>query len=330
MWSRRRKVRFNKILVKAVRISSGAAILFLLIFALSRFSHFYTDQFPVTVNPHQKTINENPGVNILLASKYSLFRGGGAEEATEMQSIIGRLMTVVRSTSETASISNAGGHFVVIKPGMRKEQVASAFAKVLGWNSEEKRQFSTPLPNALLPFKEGTFLPGTYFVTSDMTPLDVQKLVNDRFTKEVLDNYGASTERIVPLKDALIIASIIQRETIGTDGMRLVSGIIWNRLFTNMNLQIDATLQYSKASNGQSSTWWPQVFSYDKYIYSPFNTYMHGGLPPEPIANPSVAAIIAALNPIETPCIFYFNDPKGNFHCSTTYEEHRKLLKKHY
>jgi UPF0755 protein len=57
---------------------------------------------------------------------------------------------------------------------------------------------------------------------------------------------------------------------------------------------------------------------------------MNKGLPPTPIANPSVAAVLAALNPTKTDCLFYFHDRKGDFHCSETYEGHVAALKKYY
>ncbi len=97
-----------------------------------------------------------------------------------------------------------------------------------------------------------------------------------------------------------------------------------------MNLQVDATLQYAKANTKDTNEWWPDVVPKDKYIKSPYNTYLHKGLPPTPIANPSVGAILAALNPIETPCLYYFNDKKGEFHCSKTYKEHVALIRKYY
>ena len=135
---------------------------------------------------------------------------------------------------------------------------------------------------------------------------------------------------MVPLSDALTVASLIQREA-NTNDMRIVSGIIWKRLFNNMKLQIDATVQYAKANRAKtSSNWWPQVIPGDSSIKSPYNTYLHEGLPPTPIANPSVAAVLAALNPIDTPCLFYFHDKKGQIHCTETYAEHTALLKKYY
>ena len=95
-----------------------------------------------------------------------------------------------------------------------------------------------------------------------------------------------------------------------------------------MKLQIDATLQYVRGS--ERNGWWPIVRSRDKYIDSPYNTYLYKGLPPAPISNPSVAAVLAALNPKKTDCMFYFHDQAGGFHCTETYEEHVQMLKKYY
>ena len=133
----------------------------------------------------------------------------------------------------------------------------------------------------------------------------------------------------VPLEDALAIASLLEREAYDFEDMRYISGIIWNRLFADMKLQLDATLQYAKGTKSPSS-WWPRVVPADKYIVSPYNTYAHEGLPPTPIANPSIDAIVAALNPRKTNCMFYFHDRQSNFHCAETYEEHVELLKQHY
>ncbi|MFA6414815.1 MAG: endolytic transglycosylase MltG, partial [Candidatus Paceibacterota bacterium] len=104
----------------------------------------------------------------------------------------------------------------------------------------------------------------------------------------------------------------------------------WNRLFINMNLQIDATLQYVKADASAAQGWWPKVVPADRFRKSAYNTYLHPGLPPTPIASPSVAAILAALNPRETSCLFYFHDANRQFHCTDTYAEHVALLKKYY
>ena len=147
---------------------------------------------------------------------------------------------------------------------MRKEQVANTFGDTLKWNSKQKKEFITPIGSSTLPLAEGSFTPGLYSVMMGMTPGEAQAIINERFSDEVLAHYGTATQKIVPLNEALIIASLIQRETVSTDGMRLLSGIMWNRLFLGMNLQIDSTLQYAKANKSTVTSWWPKVVPNDK------------------------------------------------------------------
>ncbi len=154
-------------------------------------------------------------------------------------------------------------------------------------------------------------------------------LITDRFKNEVLSRYGSDVEDIVPLNEALTIASLLEREAYDFEDMRLIAGVIWNRLFIDMNLQIDATLQYAKGSE-PTEPWWPRVVPSDKYIASVYNNYKNSGLPPAPIANPSLDSILAALNPRKTDCMYYFHDRHAGFHCAKTYAEHVTLLKQYY
>ncbi|MFA6278711.1 MAG: endolytic transglycosylase MltG [Candidatus Paceibacterota bacterium] len=287
-------------------------------------------QFPVTVDPQNKIIVENTTVNTFLESTTSPFQAA----AINAQNVLWGIFEWITSTLTTASwyqnIAAAGGRVVIITPGMRKEQVANTFAKALAWNSTQAKNFTTAAASSTLPLSEGSFSPGTYLVDVGTTPTEAQMLVNKRFSEEILDHYGTSTAEIVPLDQALTIASLIQREAGGPDDMRIISGIIWNRLFINMNLQIDATLQYAKANSKSVTSWWPRVVPADAFRKSPYNTYKNKGLPPTPIANPSVAAVLAALNPKNTDCLFYFHDNAGQFHCTNTYAEHVALLKKYF
>lgn len=287
-------------------------------------------QFPVTVDPINKRIVENTEINEFLEGPTSPLQASANNVSKTLWDIFRWTAIVIADSSWYQSVASVESHFVVITAGMRKEQVVAAFAKELKWNGEDKLVFTTPDENSSLPLDEGSFISGTYHVDSTATPLDAQRLINKRFTDNVLSRYGTSTASVVPLDQALIIASIIQRETIGNDDMRLISGIIWNRLFADMKLQVDATLQYAKASAKPAGGWWPKVVPNDKFRRSPYNTYLNKGLPPDPIASPSVGAILAALNPIKTSCLYYFNDNKGEFHCSDTYEEHVASLKKVY
>ncbi len=291
--------------------------------------------FPVTVDPKRKIIAENPEVNRLLESPDSPLQASALSAGNIAHTVFVWIASTIANSPAYQSIASVGGgtgtRFVTITPGMRREQVAAAFGSVLGWTPAQKKAFLTPAPGHLLPLPEGSFVEGTYAVTKQTTPLMAQAFVNDRFSKEILSHYSTSTAAVVPLEQALIIASMIEREAGGADDRRLISGIIWNRLFIGMKLQIDATVQYAKASASPAYGWWPRIVpSADMARKSPYNTYRNVGLPPGPIASPSVASVLAALNPKNTSCIFYFHDSRQNFHCSETYADHVTLLKQYY
>jgi UPF0755 protein len=283
-------------------------------------------EFPVTVDPLHKKIIEDTAVNAILEAPNSPLSAASKENM--FSRFFEHLAGSIAVTPWFQNLASINGKVVVIMPGMRREQVANAFGGALGWSTRDRQAFLTKSPYGVLPLMEGSFAPGTYAVERGLTAAQAQALVNDRFEKVVLERYGTTTAQKVPLEQALIIASLIEREAGGGDDMRLISGVIWNRLFLGMNLQIDATLQYVKATTASTGAWWPPVVPADRFRKSAHNTYMHAGLPPTPIASPSVAAIIAALNPKSTPCLFYFHDNDGIFHCNETYAAHVAELKR--
>ncbi|MDO8728477.1 MAG: endolytic transglycosylase MltG [bacterium] len=332
-------IKFIKFCIIFIAVIVG--VLFVTPFLVARYINItnnrtpsFAEQFPVTVDPINKTITEDERVNTYFHSQNFNVQAAALFLAFRFEEIYLQFIAPITAIMENnnlallALVSNE--RFVTITSGLRKEEVANAFARALGWNNNEKKEFTTLRDGQDLPLFEGSFSPGIYAIKRDATPNEAQEMVNKRFTNNVLARYGTSTAEIVPLNMALTIASLIERETIGTDDMRIISGIIWNRIFKNMNLQLDATLQYVKVNNKKTAVWWPEIRPQDKFIKSPYNTYMFGGLPPTPIANPSIAAIVAALNPVNTTCIFYFHDDKGDLHCTPTYKEHVALLKQYY
>jgi len=95
-----------------------------------------------------------------------------------------------------------------------------------------------------------------------------------------------------------------------------------------MPLQIDATMQYTLGKN-KDGRWWGAIDINEKQSDSPYNSYLHKGLPPTPICSPNIDYIEAALNPDETPCLFYLHDRSGQIHCAETYEGHLKNIDKY-
>jgi UPF0755 protein len=208
--------------------------------------------------------------------------------------------------------------YIKIYAGERKEQIADRLTKQFGWSKNDRKNFL----NGFEPINttnDSYYYPGFYEVESTASSTFVREMLFDKFTSEVSDRYPTTTSEQIPLNTALTVASIIQREAAGKQDMALVSGIIWNRIFAGMNLQVDATLQYAK---GKQGNWWPKVLSKDKRIDSAYNTYKNSGLPPSPISNVSLASLQAALNPVKTNCMFYLHDNQHNFHCSETYQGH--------
>ena len=283
--------------------------------------------FPVTVDPATKSITDSAAADAFFKSK--------TEDVTASAGLASEVLdwiaSLIDNTHAYQSLAAADGHLITILPGDRKEQIVAKLAYALNWNKAQQQEFITYVASSTPAggVTDGIYAPGTYVVSSDMTPSNVAALMNIAFDRSILVHYGTSTQQQVPLGEALTVASLLEREASGPTDMRIISGIIWNRLFNNMNLQIDATLQYAKGET-KSGDWWSNVVPKDKYISSAYNTYAHPGLPPGPIANPSLAAVLAALNPEKTSCLYYFHDANGNFHCSDTYAEHVALLKKYY
>ncbi|MBU2103832.1 endolytic transglycosylase MltG [Patescibacteria group bacterium] len=282
--------------------------------------------FPVTVDPVNETIVEDPEVEALLDDTH----GTLAAASGLAGSALAWIANAVASVPVYQQVAGSDLAFVDIKAGYREEEVAYAFGRQLGWNTKQQAAFLKQVHENAPIIEEGQFVPGTYVLSSAASPAYVQELLSDRFAKEISARYSTTSEEVLPITDVLTIASMLERETRNPAEMRLISGIIWNRLWAGMNLQIDATLQYAKASKSTSGSWWPKPVPDDKYIKSAYNTYKNKGLPPGPIANPSTAAVLAALNPKKTDCIFYFHDSRGGMHCTPTYKEHVTLLKKYY
>jgi len=222
-----------------------------------------------------------------------------------------------------SSLESPDYKYIEIESGLRKEQIANQLSEEFGWSDLEKEEFINDLPICTFAAGEGYIAPGKYLIHKDDTPQNIRQRMEKRIY-EIVDEIAAEEGiNIFNTSQILTIASLIQKEAAGKADMNLISGIIWNRFFDEMPLQIDATLQYAK---GEEGNWWPALYSRDKYIKSPYNTYLNKGLPPGPIANPSEAAIEAALKPKDTDCVFYLHDKRRNIHCSTTYQGHKNNI----
>lgn len=159
-------------------------------------------------------------------------------------------------------------------------------------------------PNRL----EGYLFPDTYeFYYGDDPKMVINKMLlafDAKFEESLRDQVTASG---MTMHDIVIIASMIERETDGTDH-KTIASVIYNRLNIGMRLQIDATVQYALDERKEN------LSTADTQIESPYNTYQVDGLPVGPIANPGMASIMAAINPESTGYYYYKVGEDGKTH----------------
>lgn len=174
---------------------------------------------------------------------------------------------------------------------------------------------------------EGYLFPDTYDFYLNEKPANALNRLIKNFDSKLDDDLLAQAEaRGYDLKKVITIASLIEKETDGTDQAKIAS-VIYNRLEGSGDkggtyglLQIDASLLYALPDHEGAIT------NADKQVDSKYNLYKYAGLPPTPIANPGLASIEAALEPAETNYYYYALGKDGKHHFSTTLQEHNAFL----
>jgi UPF0755 protein len=174
---------------------------------------------------------------------------------------------------------------------------------------------------------EGFLFTDVYTVSRDINVNDFINLLYGNFeiqvTPEIRNGFN---HQGLNLYEAVILASIVEREAVLDDEMPLIASVFLNRLLVDMELASDPTVQYALGYNRTQGTWWTNPLSYDDLkINSPYNTYIYPGLPPGPIANPSLNALKAVAFPANTPYYFFRAacDGSGRHLFAQTFEEHK-------
>jgi UPF0755 protein len=164
--------------------------------------------------------------------------------------------------------------------------------------------------------KEGYLFPDTYHLLPDVTPEQAIDAFSSNFYKKIEPLQTRIAAFGKPLADVINMASIIEEEGRTTNVRRMIAGILWKRLSIGMPLQVDAVFPFIKDKPGSAVTF------DDLQIDSPYNTYIHKGLPPTPITNPGLDAILSAITPISSKYLYYLTDKNGGIHYATTHDEH--------
>jgi len=216
--------------------------------------------------------------------------------------------------------------WVTVNGCQRREEIGNFLARALGWDQRKLDEWNGAYKSMQPEYGEGVYYPDTYLIPVEESGTEVAKRFINRFNEKFAPYVTKFQDANIRWPTALKIASLIEREAGSASDMPVIAAVIWNRLDKNMALQIDATMQYTRGQKSDGS-WWGSIDLSEKQNESPYNTYLHKGLPPTPICSPSLASIDAVLHPAETDCLFYLHDATRVIHCAATYQEHLKNIK---
>lgn len=165
---------------------------------------------------------------------------------------------------------------------------------------------------------EGYLYPDTYFVNpADFVPKFFIERLLGTFRTKVVDAHRAQIAASGrSLHEVVTMASLIEEETRAADERPIVSGILWKRIDEGMGLYVDATIRYIAEKQTGALT------VNDLAVDSPYNTRKYRGLPPGPIASPSLSSIEAALEPEKSPYYYYLHGSDGKIRYAVTNDEH--------
>lgn len=171
---------------------------------------------------------------------------------------------------------------------------------------------------------EGYLFPDTYHLDRHLPPGRLVSRMLDRFDEKIwrgVMDRGRNL-RGKSLHDIITLASLVEGEARRREERETIAGVLWNRLNQGRPLQCDATVQYALGDHKARLTF------DDLRVESPYNTYLHTGLPPGPISNPGLASIEAALNPAQVPYLYYVARADGRHIFTRTYAEHQAAIKR--
>lgn len=230
--------------------------------------------------------------------------------------------------AELIALGNQDMSLITIPEGFTVRQIAarlsahgigveSVFIKLA---STQGKSFATPQLNPPSQNLEGYLFPDTYRFPHGTTERQAISQMLDDFTHKINQESPGLTSRPADLARIVTMASIVEREAEVEADRPLIAGVYYHRLKINMPLDCDATIQYALPQHKS------RLLFKDLKVESPYNTYVHHGLPPTPIANPGLPSLKAALHPAATQALFYVAGPTGRHIFTNTMAQHDRVI----
>lgn len=217
------------------------------------------------------------------------------------------LLTVARR------LANGDFELTPVRVTIMEGSTARQITDILG---EKIPDFDSARFLGLAQDKEGYLFPDTYFIYPGEFPETVIAQMTNNFDAKIAQASTTIEASGRTVEELVIMASLLEKEAPDLESRRMIAGVLWERIRRGMPLQVDAVFPYILGKNTF------EVTLEDLQVDSPYNTYKYKGLPVGAIANPSFTSILAAATPKKSNYLFYLSDLDGNFHYSTTYEQH--------
>jgi UPF0755 protein len=245
--------------------------------------------------------------------KAGVFHLEGTATPEEIARLLAETMPVMPDTSvtiiegltiaETAALLD--GVAAIDSASFAKFAMDSGFARTLGIDK---------------PTLEGYLYPDTYFIRRNTTARDMIERMTGTFRKVFDDSLRARASAMgMSVHEAVTLASIIELEAGHAEERPIISQVFHRRLELGWPLEANPTIQYILGEKRR-------IYTGDLEIKSPYNTYIHTGLPPGPIASPGRTALEAAVNPSKTAYLYFMADGVGGHVFSTSLEEHNRAV----
>ncbi len=217
---------------------------------------------------------------------------------------------------------------VTVPEGLRMDEIFNLFIKAGLINTRKlplicrDREFirSLGLKRDLVSL-EGLLFPETYLFSKDVSEQTILRTMVRTFIQNIPEGFGKQAENVgLSFYEAVILASIIEKETSVANERKIIASVFHNRLKSNMRLQTDPTVIYGiKNFNGN-------LTRKQLRVKTPYNTYLNHGLPPTPIANPGLESLIAAVQPAKTDYLFFVARGDGTHKFTRNYKDHDQAV----
>ncbi len=323
-----------------MRLIKNLIVLCFLIAASAAGGFYYWSQLGMDMDGAKKEFTIQPGSSVRAAAR-QIEAAGVPAPAMLFEALARWSGKANRLKAGSYEIESGSTPLALLDKLIRGDFSQASVAIIEGWTFAQMRKLIDAHPNLRhdtsqlseaelirkinpeLSYAEGMFYPDTYLFAKGSSDLQVYQQAYALQMKK-LDEAWQARANGLPYKnkqEALIMASIIEKETGQQAERPLIAAVFVNRLKTGMLLQTDPTVIYGMGAKYQG-----KIYKKDLLTDTPYNTYTRPGLPPSPIALPGLASITAALNPASSDALYFVARGDGTSHFSTNLSEHNRAV----